>query len=156
MITSADDLIGATEMTADETSYVYERLILSSNPNPHHQSIHQFASHNNLMPMLVARTVAENRQSDTTLNSLIATNEFLIRSFGKKRTSREFVEAAMAKTSSFWRNGDPLGVYQPGDMFYVDENHPLRQWFPWLILAPTAFLAFLTFAAFLVHAVLRL
>ena len=55
------------------------------------------------------------------------------------------------KTEKFWRNNDPLGVYQPGDMFYVDDNHPWMPFFPVLILAPTCFVLFLVFVAWMAH-----
>lgn len=152
MMYSADDLIGATEMDSNESGYVYRRLMLSIEDYPQPQTVQQFAKRNGLMPMLVARTLAEYRETDHSLNSLIATNEFLIKSFGKNRLSREFVEGTLVKADKFWRHNDPLGVYQPGDMFYVDDNHPWRQIFPILILAPTAFVLLL----FLIASIIKM
>jgi len=151
MMYSADDLIGGTEMNATEVGFVFERLMLAPKNDPRTQTIQQFAEQNGFMPMLVARTLAEHRHNDNSLNSLIATNEFLIKTFGKNRLSREAVEGDLMKMDKFWRHNDPLGVYQPGDMFYVDDNHPWRQVFPILILAPTAFVLILFLLAYVLQ-----
>ena len=152
---SADDLIGAVEMSPSEASYAYSRLTLVETEFQFSQSVGDFARIYGFMPMMVARHVAEYRQNDSSLNALISTNEFLIKNFGKKRLSHEFVEGTLRKSDKFWRNNDPLGVYQPGDMFYVDDNHPWRDYFPLLILVPTV-CAFLLFGvAMLIRLVVR-
>lgn len=134
---STDDLIGATEMTPQESAHVHEQLMLAEMVAPQSFTVSAFAEGFGLKPMLVARTLSDYRREDTNLSSLIATNEFLIKNFGKKRYSREFVEGRMLTMDRFWRNNDPLGVYRPGDMFYVDDNHPWMKLFPFLILVPT-------------------
>jgi hypothetical protein len=151
MMNSADDLIGATEMTPAEAAYIHGRLLISTTDPEFGVTINRFSNEYGLMPMLVARTLADIRPSDSNLNSLISTNEFLIKTFGKNRVSRDAVEGGMMKLDRFWRNNDPLGVYQPGDMFYVDDNHPWMPYFPILIFAPTAFVLFLMSVAALVH-----
>ena len=155
VMNSADDLIAATEMTPSEAAFVHERLILSTMQSPREISVGSFAQNFRLMPMLVARTLSEIRPEDNGLSSLVATNEFLIKTFGKGRISKNMVEGALYKTEKFWRNNDPLGVYRPGDMFYVDDNHPWMPYFPIMILAPTAFLIFMTLVAYLAHLVAR-
>jgi len=155
LLNSADDLIAATEMTSQEAAYVHERLILAPMAVPHDSSVGDFADNYRLMPMLVARTLSEIRPNDTSLHGLISTNEFLIKTFGKGRISRNMVEGGFVRTEKFWRNNDPLGVYRPGDMFYVDDNHPLMPYFPILILAPTAFVVFMVFVATALHFVVR-
>ena len=155
MLGSADDPIGATQITAEKLAYVHQHLLLEIHPDPRPQSVDQFARGHALMPMLVARSLSDQRPNDQALSSLIATNEFLIKSFGKKSMPREFVEGTLVKSDKFWRHNDPLGVYQPGDMFYVDDNHPLRNWFPVLILAPTAFVVLLFLIAISLRFLIR-
>lgn len=151
MMNSADDLIGATDMSPSEAVLIHERLMLSTMHEPREISVEKFAHNFRLKPMLVARTLSELRPEDNSLRSLISTNEFLIKTFGKKRLTKESVEGAMVITHKFWRNNDPLGVYKPGDMFYVDDNHPWMPYFPILILAPTVFVFALTMIALLVR-----
>lgn len=147
---SADDLIGATMMEPSEVAVVQERLVLSVPDRAVPQTVQEFASNHGLMPMLVARTLSELRPEDNSLQSLVSTNEFLIKTFGKKRISREAVEGDLLKMDKFWKSNDPLGIYRPGDLFYVDDNHPWRNYFPILILAPTAILTFIVaFGGFL-------
>lgn len=152
---SADDLIGATQMNPSEVETVQRRLILSSSEHTTGQSVQQFADSYGLMPMLVARTLSEARPEDNSLRSLIATNEFLIKTFGKKRISREAVEGDLLKMDKFWRSNDPLGVYRPGDLFYVDDDHPWRDFFPLLILVPTAIALLLFGLAALINVVIK-
>ncbi|MBI1331625.1 MAG: hypothetical protein JST12_00775 [Armatimonadetes bacterium] len=141
MLVSADDQIGAVRMNSDEVNWIYQRLALHALDDPRPQTVAEFSEGHGFMPMLVARTLNERRPEDTGLTSLIATNEFLIKNFGKNRLSHEFVEGMIRKMDLYWRGNDPLGVYQPGDMFYVDDDHPLRDFFPVLILAPVGMLA---------------
>ena len=155
MMNSADDLIGATEMSPSEEGIIHERLMLSTMQEPRGISVENFAHNFRLKPMLVARSLSDLRPEDNSLKSLIATNEFLIKTFGRKRLSREAVEGAMVVTHKFWRNNDPLGVYKPGDMFYVDDNHPWMPYFPVLILAPSAFVLALALLAEMVHTVVK-
>jgi hypothetical protein len=89
---SADDLIGATEMTPAEAAYIHGRLLISTTDPEFGVTINRFSNEYGLMPMLVARTLADIRPSDSNLNSLISTNEFLIKTFGKNRVSRDAVE----------------------------------------------------------------
>lgn len=100
------------------------------------QTVAQFAANNGVKPLLVARVLSSLRPDDEQLPRLINSTEFVIKNFGKKRLSREIVEGDVRRLDKFWRSNDPLGVYQPGDMFYVDDNHPWRQHFPVLILLP--------------------
>ena len=155
MINSADDLIGATHMTPSEAAHVHEQLLLSAMHEPREISIEKFAHNFRLKPMLVARSLSEMRPDDQGLQHLIKTNEFLIKTFGRKRLSRDAVEGAMVITHKFWRNNDPLGVYKPGDMFYIDDNHPWMPYFPLMILAPSVFVAFLGLVATIVHTVVK-
>lgn len=155
MMISADDLIAGTEMNPSEAAFVYQRLMLAEMDAPSGVSIGMFSQSLGLKPMLVARTLSDLRPEDQSLRSLISTNEFLIKTFGKGRISRNMVEGGYIKTEKFWRNNDPLGVYQPGDMFYVDDNHPWMSFFPILILAPTAFVMFLISVAYMLHVVIK-
>jgi len=148
---SADTLIGATEMSSSEAAFVHQRLMLSEMQSPRELTIEVFAQNFRLMPMLVARTLLDIRPEDQSLKSVVSTNEFLIKTFGKSRVGRDVVEGGYVKMDKFWRNNDPLGVYRPGDMFYVDDNHPWMPYFPLLILAPSAFLSFLLFVAWVAH-----
>ncbi|HLO98059.1 MAG TPA: hypothetical protein VK171_05645 [Fimbriimonas sp.] len=100
------------------------------------QTVAQFAANNGVKPLLVARTLSQLRPADEQLPQLINSTEFIIKNFGKKRLTREIGEADVLSIKGFWRNNDPLGVYQPGDMFYIDPNHPWRPYFPILILVP--------------------
>jgi hypothetical protein len=152
---SADTLIGATEMSLTEASYIHEQLMLSPMQAPKDLTVETFSQNFRLMPMLVARTLSDIRPEDHSLRSLITTNEFLIKTFGKSRVSRSVLEGGYIKTEKFWRNNDPLGVYQPGDMFYVDENHPWMPIFPLLILAPSAFFTALLLLGWIVHVVAK-
>lgn len=152
---SADTIIGATEMSPSEAAFVHQKLMLSEMQAPRELTIDDFSQNFRLMPMLVARTLLDVRPEDQSLRSIVATNEFLIKTFGKSRVSRGAVEGGFVKIDKFWRNNDPLGVYRPGDMFYVDDNHPWMQIFPLLILAPTAFLAALVFVGWLAHYVAK-
>lgn len=152
---SADDLIGAVEMSPEEAAYAYGRLTLTKTEFNDAQSVSDFSRVYGFMPMMVARHVADYRRNDSSLNTLISTNEFLIKNFGKKRLSHEFVEGTLRKSDKFWRSNDPLGVYQPGDMFYVDDNHPWRDYFPLLILVPTACALMLFGVALLIRTVVR-
>lgn len=142
-------------MNPSEVETVQRRLILSSSEYTTGQTVQQFADSYGLMPMLVARTLSEARPEDNSLRSLIATNEFLIKTFGKKRISREAVEGDLLKMDKFWRSNDPLGVYRPGDLFYVDDDHPWRDFFPLLILVPTAIALLLFGLAALVNVVIK-
>ena len=151
VMNSADDLIAATEMTPAEAAVIHEQLLLSATDPEFGVTVGRFSQEYGLMPMLVARTLSNLRPEDTGLSSLISTNEFLIKTFGKGRISRNMVEGSYVKTEKFWRNNDPLGVYQPGDMFYVDDNHPWMPYFPILILAPTVFVLFLIFVTWLAN-----
>ena len=155
MLNSADDLIASTELNPDEAAYIHERLMLAPMVQPAKSNIGHFSESFQLMPMLVARTLSEIRPEDSVLSSLISSNEFLIKTFGKKRLTREAVEGAMVVTHKFWRNNDPLGVYKPGDMFYVDDNHRWMRYFPIMILAPSAFVLVLGSFATFIHAIVR-
>jgi hypothetical protein len=155
MMNSADTLIGSTEMTPSETALVHEKLMLSPMQAARDFTIADFSQSFRLMPMLVARTLSDVRPEDHSLRSLIATNEFLIKTFGKSRVSRDVVEGGFVKVDKFWRNNDPLGVYRPGDMFYVDDNHPWMPIFPLLILVPSAFFAALLMLGWIIHSVVK-
>lgn len=148
---SADTLIGETLMNSEEVAFVHERLMLSQIQSPTDLTVESFSQSFGLMPMLVARTLSHVRPEDHSLSSLIATNEFLIKTFGKSRVSRNTVEGGFIKIDKFWRNNDPLGVYKPGDMFYVDDNHPWMPYFPLLILVPSAFLTLLLMLMWLAY-----
>ena len=152
---SADTLIGSTEMSPTEAAFIHERLMLCTMHSPRDVTIEEFSQNFRLMPMLVARTLSGIRPEDHSLQSLIKTNEFLILTFGKSRLSRSAVEGGFMKTDKLWRNNDPLGVYQPGDMFYVDDNHPWMPIFPWLILAPSAFLTLLLMLMVMINTVTK-
>lgn len=154
MMTSADAAIATTKMTPGEAAFVHERLMLSPMQSPRDVTIDEFSRSFRLMPMLVARTLLEIRP-DEQLSATVTTNEFLIKTFGKNRVSRDVVEGGFAKIEKFWRHNDPLGIYQPGDMFYVDDNHPWMRYFPILVLAPTAFFATLVGLFFFIHVVAR-
>ena len=94
-----------------------------------------------MKPLMVARAVSELRgESDRELVAAIKRNDFLIKKLGTARLSAEVVAGDRRLMDKFWRNNDPLGVYRPGDMWYVDENHKLMPYFPILILVPTALL----------------
>ena len=155
MMNSADTLIGATEMSPSEAAFVHEQLMLSPMQAPRELTIEDFSQNFRLMPMLVARTLLDVRPEDQSLRSVVATNEFLIKAFGKNRVSRDTVEGGFVKIDKFWRNNDPLGVYRPGDMFYVDDNHPWMPYFPLLILAPTAFVGALMLIAGVISGVTK-
>jgi hypothetical protein len=152
---SADTLIGDTLMNSEEVAFVHERLMLSQIQSPTDLTVESFSQSFGLMPMLVARTLSDARPEDHSLSSLIATNEFLIKTLGKSRLSRSTVEGGFIKIDKFWRNNDPLGVYKPGDMFYVDDNHPWMPYFPLLILVPSALLTLLLMLLWLAHSVTR-
>jgi hypothetical protein len=155
IMNSADALISATEMSPTEVAFVHQRLMVTEMQVPRESTIGDFAQDFQVMPMLVARTLLDARPEDQSLRSIVATNEFLIKTFGKSRVGREVVEGGYVKMDKFWRNNDPLGVYRPGDMFYVDDNHPWMPYFPLLILAPSAFLTFLLFVAWVAHVVAK-
>lgn len=116
------------------------------------QTVSDFAANNGLKPLLVARTLSQLRPADEELPQLISSTEFIIKNFGKKRLTREICEADVLSIKGFWRNNDPLGVYQPGDMFYIDPNHPWRPYFPILILVPLAVVLLPLFMSYLLLA----
>jgi len=92
-----------------------------------------------MKPLLVARVISDLRGgSDPELDHAIKHNDFLIKKLGTARLSAEVVAGDRRLLDKFWRNNDPLGVYRPGDMWYVDENHKWMPYFPILILVPAA------------------
>jgi hypothetical protein len=155
IINTVDDLIAVTEMTGAEAAEIHQRLILSTIDLDSGVSVGRFSEEFGLMPMLVARNLSDIRPEDHSLMSLISTNELLIKTFGKSRMSREVVEGGYVKMEKFWRTNDPLGVYRPGDMFYVDENHPWMPYFPLLILGPTAFVGMMILFAWIGHILVK-
>lgn len=100
-----------------------------------------------MKPLMVARAISDLRgDSDRELVAAIKRNDFLIKKLGTARLSAEVVSGDRRLMDKFWRNNDPLGVYRPGDMWYVDENHKLMPYFPILILVPTAVLVLVPLA----------
>ncbi len=97
-------------------------------------------------PLRVANVLLEHRGQDDRLKALVDQNEFLIKKLGSARLSAEVVAGDRRLLDKFWRNNDPLGVYKPGDMFYVDEHHKMMPFFPVLVLVPAAILALVPLA----------
>jgi hypothetical protein len=103
----------------------------------------EFADYIEIKPMLVARKLAEIRPEDQVLLSLIEQIEREIKYFGRNRIPNEVMEGIPAMSALRPREHDPLGVYRPGDMWYVDENHAWARYFPVLILVPISLLILL-------------
>jgi hypothetical protein len=104
-----------------------------------------------MKPLLVARAVSELRgESDRELVAAIKRNDYLISKVGTARLSAEAAAGDRRLMDKFWRSTDPLGVYRPGDMWYVDENHKWMPYFPILILVPTALLILVPLAGWVI------
>lgn len=105
-----------------------------------------------MKPLLVARAISEERRGeDLELVAAIKRNDFLIARVGTARLSPEVVAGDRRLFDKFWRNNDPLGVYRPGDMWYVDEHLPWMPYFPFLILVPAAVLALVPLVGFVLR-----
>lgn len=135
----SDEILSAP-VSADEADAV-AAWFLGSVPRRNSMTMGSVAEDLGMKPLLVARAVSEIRgDSDRELAAAIKRNDFLIGRLGTARLSPEVVSGDRRLLDKFWRHNDPLGVYRPGDMWYVDENHKWMPYFPILILVPTALL----------------
>jgi hypothetical protein len=149
----SDDILNSAVLP-EEVDAV-SRQIMMELPGGSIHSVGTLADGLGMKPLLVARRVLELRGgTDTELASAIDRNDFLIKKLGTARLSAEMVAGDRRLMDKFWRNNDPLGVYRPGDMFYVDDNHPWMPYFPILILAPSALLALVVTFGFLFRVLL--
>lgn len=114
-----------------------------------------FANQIEIKPMLVARSLSGMRPEDTDLHGLIDQIEREIKYFGHNRIPNEVMEGVPVMSALRPREHDPLGVYRPGDMWYVDENHPWAKYFPVLILVPLTVLVLLVGVVFVGSLFLR-
>jgi hypothetical protein len=130
-----DDHLVSIPLSPAERQTISQRLVANSIAG---ETIGEYANANGLKPMRVAQELITLRPADTELKALVKNLERHILRYGTTRITAETVEGDLQNFDKFWRNNDPLGVYQPGDMFYVDPNHPWRRIFPALILVPTA------------------
>jgi hypothetical protein len=140
MASLVSDEILSTPVSMAEADGVASRFLGSVAPREV-VTVGSLADDLGMKPLMVARAVSELRgESDRELVAAIKRNDFLIKKLGTARLSAEVVAGDRRLMDKFWRNNDPLGVYRPGDMWYVDENHKLMPYFPILILVPTALL----------------
>jgi hypothetical protein len=132
---SLDDQIRETRLDAYERDHVVRKLLLRSDFGA---TVGELAVANEVKPMRIAQELVELRPNDSTLRDLVRTSETLILKYGTSHLSPEAVAESLKPSDKFWRNHDPLGVYRPGDMFYVDHNDKMARYYPVLILVPTA------------------
>jgi hypothetical protein len=146
MASLVSDEILSTPVTFTEAEGVASRFLGAVAPREV-ATVGSLANDLGMKPLMVARAISELRgESDGELVAAIRRNDCLISKVGTARLSAEALAGDRRLMDTFWRQNDPLGVYRPGDMWYVDENHKWLPYFPILILVPTALLVLVPLA----------
>lgn len=152
---SFSDSLGGIVLSVDEQRLLLVEIQKHSSSLISPCTIDSFCREYEVRPMLVARLLVSIRGSDHQLAEAVAEIERNIKYFGRDRIPNEVMEGKPIMSAFRPREHDPLGVYRPGDLWYVDENHPWSKYFPVLILAPLGVLLLLLLILGINHLVFR-
>lgn len=125
------------QLSLDDQEKIRQDLRLQRDQEPQPISVEEFAESTGLKKMLVLRTLTQLKPENTELRAFLQNEENRIRFQGHSQITESVVERITKMRPLNTKVHDPLGIYKPGDMFYVDENDRLAAYYPVLTLVPS-------------------